>query len=325
VFTLLGRKLASFGNLLDAGIHTFLFHPGSEKNYILTASVNGLTKTIHMINLTSRQSKPGSLYYQGVEKTQYGYKSIHDINFFGFSLGDLLRFTGYTLISPDIVGSDVIEALPEGNEIFIFEITEGIPCPGAPTITYEGQTYNTVQIGSQCWMAENLNVGTMIPGLNEMSNDGIIEKYCYDNNNENCDEYGGLYQWQEMMQYENLMGVQGICPEGWHLPEDLEWGILNFNLGGASVSGGKMKEAGFSHWNPPNTGATNASGYAALPGGYRYINGGFYFQGDYGYYWTSKLNTGQYKWAWLLSYNNEINQWSYELETEGRSVRCVKD
>jgi uncharacterized protein (TIGR02145 family) len=210
-----------------------------------------------------------------------------------------------------------------------FNVPATYPVPmecGEPfTDARDGQVYNTVLIGTQCWMAENLNIGTMVLGTSEMSNNGIIEKYCYDNNEDNCATYGGLYQWNEMMQYENIQGGQGICPTEWHQPEGLEWGILNNYLGGASVSGGKMKEAGFIHWNPPNTGATNESGFTALPGGYRYINGGFYFQGDYGYFWTSELNAGQYKWAWLLYYTDEINHWSYELQTEGRSVRCLKD
>ena len=78
-------------------------------------------------------------------------------------MGDQLRFTGFAKNPSDITGTDVIEATPAGNEEFVFEIIEGIPCPRTPTVTYEGQTYNTVQIGTQCWFKENLNVGTMIP------------------------------------------------------------------------------------------------------------------------------------------------------------------
>ena len=97
-------------------------------------------------------------------KLSAGYKSSQDINDFGYSLGDQLRFTGFAKNPSDIAGSDVIEATPAGNENYVFDIIEGIPCPGTPTVTYEGQTYNTVQIGNQCWFKENLNVGTMIPG-----------------------------------------------------------------------------------------------------------------------------------------------------------------
>src|ERR1035438_4575700 len=75
------------------------------------------------------------------------------------------------------------------------------PCPETPTVTYAGKTYNTVHIGSQCWLKENLDVGTRINGSNDQKNNGIIEKYCYNDDTANCTKYGGLYQWDEVMQY----------------------------------------------------------------------------------------------------------------------------
>ena len=125
----------------------------------------------------------------------------------------------------------------------------------------DGQTYNSVQIGTQCWMAENLNIGEMINGSEEMTDNGVIEKYCYDNDPANCETYGGLYQWNEMMEYTTTPGVQGICPTDWHLPSDGEWTTLTDFLGGESVAGGKMKETGTVHWRTPNIGATNESGF----------------------------------------------------------------
>ncbi len=96
------------------------------------------------------------------------------------------------------------------------------PCDGETTITYKGQTYEIIGIGNQCWMAENINVGQRIDGNQEMKNNSTIEKYCYSDNEINCNEYGGLYQWDEMMQYTTQEGIQGICPEGWHIPTDGE-------------------------------------------------------------------------------------------------------
>ena len=90
------------------------------------------------------------------------------------------------------------------------------PCPGIPTVTYAGKTYNTVQIGSQCWLKENLDVGTMINSTSsgyQQTNNSIIEKYCYDNNPANCETYGGLYEWPEAMQYSTTPGTKGICPD----------------------------------------------------------------------------------------------------------------
>ena len=81
--------------------------------------------------------------------------------------------------------------------------TVSAPCPGTPTVYYAGQTYHTVQIGSQCWLVENINAGTMINGSQSQKNNGIIEKYCYNNNSANCATYGGLYQWAEAVQYQN--------------------------------------------------------------------------------------------------------------------------
>ena len=83
---------------------------------------------------------------------------------------------------------------PSTNQTYTFQFASNIPCPGVPTVTYEGQVYNTIQIFGQCWLKENLNVGTMINGEDEMTDNGIIEKYCYYNDQANCDTYGGLYQ-----------------------------------------------------------------------------------------------------------------------------------
>jgi uncharacterized protein (TIGR02145 family) len=119
-------------------------------------------------------------------------------------------------------------------------------------------------------MAENLNVGTKINSTSDgqlQTDNEILEKYCYNNDIANCNIYGGMYEWNEAMQYDTTEGAQGICPDGWHIPTDAEWTTLTTFLGGESVAGGKMKEAGFAHWYSPNTGATNESGFTGLPGG----------------------------------------------------------
>ncbi len=122
----------------------------------------------------------------------------------------------------------------------------------------------TVTIGDQIWMAENLDAGTMINGGVYQSDNGLIEKYCYDNLESNCDIYGGLYQWNEMMQFSLEEGAQGICPNGWHIPTMAEIDVLIQNLGGYDIAGGMLKEQGTDHWNEPNVGATNSSGMTLL-------------------------------------------------------------
>jgi len=192
----------------------------------------------------------------------------------------------------------------------------------------DGKKYQTVQIGTQCWMAENLNVGTRINGISNQTNNGTIEKYCYDNLETNCNIYGGLYQWDEMMGYITTPGVQGICPPtgGWHLPTDAEWTTLTTFLGGESVAGGKMKETGTTHWNSPNTGATNSSGFTGLPDGYRYINGIFSEMSIVGYWWSSSEYNSSEAWVRNLYFTNTaVERSNHNKVQHGFSVRCIKD
>ncbi|NCA77551.1 MAG: hypothetical protein EOM90_14560 [Alphaproteobacteria bacterium] len=199
------------------------------------------------------------------------------------------------------------------------------PCPGIPTVEYGGQTYNTVQIGTQCWLKENLNIGTRINGSQNQANNGTMEKYCYNDLDANCDTYGGLYQWDEAMQYLTTAGVQGICPAGWHLPTDTEWAVLTTFLGGASVAGGKMKETGITHWALPNTGATNSSGFNALPGGDRNYSGTFDDLTYNAYFWSSSEYNAPYAWDRGLYYGNANADRDYDNKTDGFSGRCLKD
>jgi uncharacterized protein (TIGR02145 family) len=199
-------------------------------------------------------------------------------------------------------------------------------CNNPITDSRDGKTYNTVQIGTQCWFKENLNVGARINGSqNQNATNGIIEKYCYNDLESNCDIYGGLYQWDEMMQGSTTPGEQGICPTGWHIPTDGEWTALTTFLGGESVSSGKMKEAGYAHWAVPNTGATNSSGFTALPGGYRYYNGLFNGLTYYAYFWSSTEYSSSDAWYRGLYYDNEGVYRNYFSKTNGYSGRCVQD
>jgi len=208
---------------------------------------------------------------------------------------------------------------------------------GCGTISYGGQTYQTVVIGTQCWMAENLNIGTMINGSQEQANNAVVEKYCYDNIPANCDVYGGMYQWAEVVQYLNgatnqaswnplpTGDVQGICPPGWHLPADAEWTALTTSLGGESVAGGKMKETGTTHWSSPNAGATNLSGLTALPGGLRDNDGNFYNLSAFAYIWSSSESATSDAWyRYLQCGGASLGRPNYD-KMSGFSVRCVRD
>ena len=118
---------------------------------------------------------------------------------------------------------------------------------------------------------------------------------------------------------------RNICPAGWHVPTDEEWTTLTEYLGGVDVAGGKLKETGTTHWRNPNTGATNESGFTALPGGYRYFYGSFDSFGVAGYWWSSTQFSAASAWCrYMNSYDAGIERYHYGLNY-GFSVRCVKN
>jgi len=169
----------------------------------------------------------------------------------------------------------------------------------------DGNCYETIQIGDQLWMAENLKVTHYSDGseITYIINDEDWGSYdegqygVYDNDPANADVYGNLYNWAV------TVDDRGVCPEGWHVPSDAECTVLTDYLGGESVAGGKMKEAGLDHWFSPNTGATNESGFTALPAGYRASNSGSYNNmGYYGYFWSSSEYSSNDAWLRSLGY-----------------------
>jgi uncharacterized protein (TIGR02145 family) len=188
----------------------------------------------------------------------------------------------------------------------------------------EERAYETIPIGDQCWMASNMDAGTMISNSSDQTDNTFLEKYCYGDIEANCEEYGGLYQWGEAMQYEISEGARGICPLGWHIPTAGDWAALESSLGGAASAGGKLKETGTQRWNPPNTGASNETGYGAPGAGY--INAGNpielkYYSG----FWTSREEDETYAEYFYLAYNTAELKSGFNLKTTGFSVRCIKD
>ncbi len=211
-------------------------------------------------------------------------------------------------------------------------------CP--PTVTdYDGNTYFTVKIGDQCWMAQNLKVthyrnGDAIPNVTDGGTWSGLSTgaYCNYNNDEgNVAVYGRLYNWYA------VDDSRGLAPTGWHVPTDAELKQLEMYLGMSQSQadatgyrgtdeGGKSKEAGTTHWNPPNTGATNESGFTALPGGERYLNGEFtdlwlaagfpsITEFDIDYVWGRHLSKDR----------STVYRHSNFHKAAGFSVRCVKD
>ena len=203
----------------------------------------------------------------------------------------------------------------------------------------DSQIYQYKTIGTQVWMTENLAYLPSVVGPGTGSNStAYYYVYGYDGTDvdaakatSNYTTYGVLYNWPAAMSgaassSADPSGVQGICPTGWHLPSDAEWTTLTVFLGGVDVAGGKMKEAGFSHWTSPNTGATNESGFTGLPGGYRIYDGNFSHIGFIGFWWSSTEAYTDYAWSRILDYDlSNVDRVVYYLKEDGYSVRCVRD
>lgn len=190
----------------------------------------------------------------------------------------------------------------------------------------DNHQYPTVMIGTQCWMAKNLNYGTMVAGSTGQSNNSVHEKFCYGDLSTNCDEFGGLFQWNEIMEYTTIVGTQGVCPAGWHIPSDAQWQTLSNFLGGDLAAGAEMKETGTNHWLNPNTGATNSSGFTAFGGGRWNSSGYFHTQYQYGLWWSS-TQTLDNTFSWMRGiYHQGVNlNRDFNLKEFGISVRCLAD
>ncbi len=166
----------------------------------------------------------------------------------------------------------------------------------------DGKIYKTVKIGSQTWMAENL-------AYKESSG-----CWAYYNDISNVAKYGYLY---------NLETARTVCPEGWHLPGDEEWTMLTNYLGGEEFAGGKLKST--SVWMSPNTGATNSSGFSAIPGGYRSEDETFVYVGYNGSWWSSTEDVDGFAWFRDMGFDDgSVSRYNVD-RTSGFSVRCVKD
>ncbi len=232
--------------------------------------------------------------------------------------------------------------------------TDSFTCDSMFTDSRDFKVYHTVRIGSQCWMAENLNYGTYVSIATGQDSSGT-QKYCYNDLPFNCNTYGGLYEWTEMMNGEVACNgpdslqpacntpVQGICPCGWHVPSHYEWTLLERNVGSTPEAftyttipdgyhvyigtneGSNLKETGTVHWTYPNAGATNNSGFTALGGGTSY-EGLFENFRKFGDWWTStEGGSPTSAWNHHLDFDSTNVFRFYHEKPHGFSVRCVQD
>jgi uncharacterized protein (TIGR02145 family) len=213
-----------------------------------------------------------------------------------------------------------------GNEVSFtttgFDIE--IPCKETPTVTdYDGNVYATVKINDQCWMAENLRSTHYADGA-------PIEDYYSVNFDESNDSvYGKLYTWYAAMDKNDISNIndylQGICPQGWHIPSPKEKTKLQSHLGYYTPLGGKLKEKGTLHWKAPNKGSNNAIGYNALPAGY-ITDSIYYGLGKTAAYWTTGIDYNNNKGLCIkLTYDSENYTMEWYSFNYALSVRCIKD
>ena len=329
---ILGRMIIQTERVLDRGKHTFLFTPGSGNLYFFNAQWLGHSSSIKILSALPNSNLTSSLEYTGSESFPVMLKATEAIQYLPFSISDTLLYIGYA----NGLQSGMLNA-PEASETYTFQFATNIPCPGTPTVTYEGQVYNTIQIFSQCWLTENLNVGTMIQGTEDMTDNGIMEKYCYDNQPDSCAKYGGLYQWDEMMQYTIQQGAQGICPQGWHLPTDEEWKVLEgavdsqYGIGDNTwdISGtGRGYDVGTnlkttSGWLAYN--GIDLYGFSVLPGGRCEHDGSFSSMGEFGLIWASTEYSNLYSRFRSFAYLGPASSRGVWSKTYGYMVRCLKD
>lgn len=189
----------------------------------------------------------------------------------------------------------------------------------------DGNVYKTVTIGTQVWMAENLKTTKYSNGdpittttLNISSESAPKYQWAYGDSVTNVSTYGRLYTWY------TVTDSRKVCPAGWHIPSDEEWESLKLYLGGANMSGTKLKESGTTHWLTPNTGASNETGFTAVPGGYRNLAGSYVSLHKSCYLWSSTDNA-PLGWGQSLLYNDNILLRGGFNKPAGVSVRCIRD
>jgi uncharacterized protein (TIGR02145 family) len=193
-------------------------------------------------------------------------------------------------------------------------VVNGIPfnCDNILIDMRDNKNYPTVKIGTQCWMASNLDVGTPITSSAMQRDNCVLEKYCYGDNAVNCTSMGGLYQWDEMMRFEDTPALQGICPPAWHVPTENDWATLfNFYISNG-FAGSPLKWDGY-------------SGFNAFRYGTRFDNANFFFTGFSTFIWSSSSDGPNKAWSHAMNtFNPSVSNYPGN-RSNAFSVRCIKD
>ena len=320
IYEIIGRPIAQIQSNLENIRQEFRISGIKKGLYIINVKGNnyqfsGILLSNSNSNGTIRIEKVNS-FIQAYEKEEIkaskGTLATIDM---AYTTGDRLKFTGisgiYTTVKTDI---------PTGNKTISFNF--------APCTDGDNNNYSIVEIGAQVWMAENLKttkysngdlIGTTTPATLDIRNESSPKyQWAWDGIESNVAAYGRLYTGYSVNDSRNL------CPTGWNVPTQDEWTILTDFLGGLSNSGGKLKGVGTAYWLSPNTGATNETGFTALPGGFRASDGVFNEVGINGYWWPSSQTNSSEGWYYkLVSSGESVSKSSIEKST-GFMVRCLK-
>jgi uncharacterized protein (TIGR02145 family) len=241
-----------------------------------------------------------------------------------YNNGERLKYTAFSGNN-----STVMTDIPTADKTVTFTFTE---CKDG-----DNNNYPVVQIGTQFWMAENLkttkyNDGTAIPNITNNTAYAALTTGAYsdyNNNPANSTTYGRLYNWYAADNNAATKiasnGGKNVCPTSWHVSGDAEWTTLTDFLGGETVAGGKLTETGTTHWGGPNSGATNETGFTALPGGMRNVNGAYLDINYHGGWWSSTEGSATGAWYRLMYYDYaDVDRYNLN-KNFGFSVRCVRD
>ena len=316
-----GKVITDYGKELTSGVHSFEFTANNLGMYFINVSGTNFVQSSKVICLSNNSQQVQLVYNEQIAgaTTAKSYKSSKDD--FSFTEGDTLKLKG---ISGDYAYATVMVVEPTVSATYTFDF---VSCQDA-----DGNNYAVVTIGEQTWMAENIKTtsyvgGDAIPLVIEDMEWYLLDypnkAYCFYEHDENS-VYGALYNHAAATNGDFTgIDVQGVCPTGWHLPSDGEWTVLTDELGGESEASGKLKSTCMELWEDPNTGATNESGFSALPGGGRVS--AFGGAGDTGVWWSATQYNGSSAWVRLLRCDNGIVVHGERLNQLGFSVRCLRD
>lgn len=307
-----GKEILHIGNKYPKGNHRFQLNGLKQGMYLVNIKSETHSYSLKLISQNTNQNETVAIEYLGYENIAQGkLKNTKTTVNMAYTNGDRLLFKG---TSGNY--SNIITDIPTASKTITFNLSA---CSD-----FDNNNYATVQIGTQTWMAENLKTthyknGVSIPNITDSSvwiglNNGAT--CLYNNDSSYRTIYGSLYNWFSV-------NTGNLCPTGWHVPTDAEWTILTNYLGGESIAGGKLKS--ISTWNNPNIGATNETGFTALPAGFRRGFGSFGSIEKYSLWWSATECNISDAWTRDASYDySNMVRMEYG-KLAGFSVRCLKD